>query len=163
MIGDRLDARMLARIAESPLTLTVVYPARSSPTASSPSAAPVSPLGPVRQQQTVVYDDPTSATRDPVTVSCLWYDRHQVGANTSYGEWRTNQIGWLTDADVLAVVAMDTILLDPDDPQGVSIFTGALRVEHLGRHYRVLDWTPIGRGFAVPKTCYVWMSGAKSQ
>lgn len=158
--GEFLNARLLGRIADSPLSLTVVYPpAGPVATGVAPVPLPVSPLTGPAPETTIVYADLTSDTVDPVTIPCLWYDRHSISAD----QFTINSIGWRSDADALAVVAISEAAEDAADPNGDTIFSAALRVEHLGHHYRVLDWEPVGRGFSVPVTYYVWLAGAKKQ
>lgn len=164
MRGDNIRRSVLARIRDSGLTLSVVYPpTRPAATGASPASAPLSPFtGPV-PTTVVVTTDPTPA-KPSVSLKCLWLDTYgSVVQAVNADRIRTLNVGWMEGATALARVAVDDAALDPTKPLGDTVFTGAERVEFSGSRFRVLNVQPVGASFYAPYTYYVWLIGAVKQ
>lgn len=162
--GDNLSLRLLARIDESDLELTVSYPPpRPAVVATSPGAAPQSPLTGARPTQ-VVFPTPATPAKPPVTMRCLWYDAtRSVNTAVSADRRVMSAVGWVAGADALAQVKVADAALDPADYLGKTAFSGAEAVTFGGHRYRVLGTQPVGAGHRRPTTYYVWLQGAEAQ
>ena len=159
--GDFLEGRLLARIKESSLSLSVHYPpARPAATGASPGAAPLSPLtGP--RPTTSVYPGPETPSKPSKTLKCLWYPSTDFLPHRL--RFTPNGTGWAANADAFAQVMVSEAALDPDDPFGDTVFTACERVEYQGHRYRVLAVQPVSAGHRQPATMYVWLVGAQKQ
>ena len=151
--GDNLVKRLLARIHESGLQLTVHYPeVRPVATGTTPSATgPVSPLtGPT--PSTTVFPTAVTPEKDPVTIDCLWLDSYVGVGGTAADAIITNRVGWVAGATALARVDIADAALEPDNYAGDTIFTAADHVEFQGRRYKVLAVEPVAASFRPPAT-----------
>lgn len=159
--GDILQARLLARITEGGLELTVHYPPdRPAATGTSPGTAPISPLtGPRPAQQ--VFPAATTPSKPALTVPCLWYPSVALLPRSMIVN--PASVGWMAEADGFAQVKVSDCALDPADPYGDTVFTAAEVVEHSGHRFRVLLVQPVSAGHRVPVTYYVWLAGAAKQ
>lgn len=159
--GDRLNEALARRIRDSVYEITVRYPPpRPADTDVAPADAPVSPLTGPAPVQTVFPAAPVT-TADPVTVRCLWLDSYvNAGSPTKIS---VNRVGWLASAQALARVLVSDTAVDPENPWGDTIFTGAEAVDFMTMRYRVLAIEPIGSSFAKPLTYHVWLTGAQKQ
>lgn len=162
----RLQARVKERILASTETLTVHYPAaRATVSGTAPvTTTPVSPL--LAPEATPVWLAPTEAepVKPSVTMSCLWLDSYQ-GLVSGLGDdrVRVSRMAWRTEAHAVARVLVEDAALDPLDPQGDTVFSGADYVEYRGHRYQVLAVDPIGASMAAPASYYVWLQGAARQ
>lgn len=154
---------LLARIAESEVQLSVHYaPARPPAAGSSPSATrPANPLtGTIAPPKAI--QPALEPAKPAVTMNCLWLDTASVGELTR-GATHQDEKGWLRGADALARVAISDAAVDPDQPNGATVFDDCEHVERDGRRFRVLKVEPVGPSFAAPCTYSVWLTGAVKQ
>lgn len=159
---DVIDAAVIARIQSSPLTITLVYAAASTvPTGAAPAAAPANPL--TGAQEAVVID-PAAATETTEDLACLWMDvatGAELSDRTNPEAIRFAQVGWVAEATALARVLVSEAALDTTNPYKGTKFDKAVRVEHFGQRYRVLQVVPFGSGSKLPVTYHVWLVGNK--
>jgi hypothetical protein len=165
--AENLKRRLLARIDDSALALTVHYaPARPSATPTGGTAtAPLNPLTGAPPTHTLVQGAAPAPAAPPVTMPCLWLDVAAArNATLDEDRVRMNMLaGWAATATAQARVAVRDAALDPDAPWGGTVFDGAAYVEAQGRRYRVLGVEPIGASFADAYTYAVWLQGATLQ
>jgi hypothetical protein len=157
--GDRIKARVTARIKESSHSLTLHYPPkRVGATGTGPMTRPANPLTGIVAAPSI---DPTTPDpeRDPVSMPCLWLDAITV-ALQGRNQWNHLLIGMVPGATAIARVLIEDAALDADAPEGGTEFERCSYVEHAGKRYRVLEVKPVGAGFYDPYTYYVWLVGA---
>lgn len=165
--GDRVAARLEARIAASEIELTVHQPpARAAspgaaPTGAAPAGRPASPLTGTLAPQAVTLPDEGPPVDAPVTMKCLWLDA--TSAATSRDQRTQTLVGLVQGATAVVRVRAADALVDPDAPEAGTVFDTCLYVESQGRRYRVLATEPVAASFYRPHTYAVWLSGAVKQ
>ncbi len=164
--AENLQRKLLKRIDESALTMTVHYaPARPSVTPLGGTAtAPLNPMTGTPPTRALVQPVPAAPDRPPVTMSCLWLDVAAARNATLTGDRIQASLGgWVELATAQARVAVRDAALDTDNPWGRTVFDGADYVEAQGRRYKVIGVEPIGASFAHPATYAVWLLGSNLQ
>jgi len=163
--GDLVRTRILKRIEDSPLTITVNYPpARTPVTGASPATAPSSPLTDDPETHAAIATAPTPG-KPAVTLRCIWVDGFgtSVGTDSKLFGLDIGATGWVAGADALARVSVVDAAVLATDPYGDTVFTDAEYVGFKTRRYRVLSVHPVGASFVEPYTYYVWLKGAAKQ
>lgn len=156
--------RMARRVAESPFSLTIHYPAkRATVVDTSPGAAPLRPLTGTRPAPKLVTPaEEPDPTLPSVTMPCLWLDATRISDLTGTAQ-RAKLQGWVAGAEVMATVLASDAAVVPELPEGDTKFDGADYVEKDGLRYLVLAVTPIGASFAPAHSYAVWLRGATKQ
>jgi len=160
--GQALGERIIARIRESPFSLTVHFPAqRQVATGSSPTSAPVSPL--TRPYTAQAITPPETPSRAPLDMPCLWYSGYD-GSSTAVrrGELTRGGFTWRQDADAMARVLSTDAELDPLQPYGESVFSRCTHVEFQGKQYKVVGVNPVTSGWKQATSLHVWFTGEVS-
>lgn len=156
---DYIDAAIIDRIDRSPLTLTIVFPpAAVIPVVASPSTAPVNPLTRPEPAPAVLTADPVGSPSD-LTMNCLWIDTAVLADTPGHEMIKLKQLGWVVEATALVRVKVKDAALDLTNPYAGNWFDKALRVEHSGNRYKVLQVIPMASGSKIPVTYHVWLGG----
>lgn len=161
-----VQRQVIRRITESPHQLTVHYPPLGPVVVGTgPTMGPLSPLTGPPPDPEVIPDEAPALSHAPVTLQCLWLDAYGnlVLAIQSEKIGLAGKLGWMAGANALARVLVREAALDPDDPWGDTVFTGAERVGFRGHDYHVMAVEPLSGSMGVPVTYYVWLRGATKQ
>jgi hypothetical protein len=111
----------------------------------------------------LVTTSPTTSAA-PVTLPCLWLDSFgNLVLSLQTERVKAGLSGWYASATAMARVLVSDAALDPDDPWGDTVFTGADYVEHSGHRYQVVAVDGLGASMGPPVTYYVWLRGAAKQ
>jgi hypothetical protein len=156
--GELLQARLRARVEQSPHRLIVVW----APAAPVVTSTPTNPFGP--QPTPSVIQTPPTPARPAVTLRCLWADGVAQGDLERAAERAMRrEVGWYTEATAVARVLVSEAAIDPANPWAGTIFDTAHHVEFRNQRFDVVQWTPVSAGDLTPITYAIWVRGAQQQ
>lgn len=159
-----INQKVKARIEQSGLTLTVVYPpVRPVASGASPGTLPVNPLTGPAPADGVFITDP-AGFQATVTLKCLWLDAltGREATDVVHTEVRNPlQAGWAAGATAMARVLVEEAALDATNPYAGTKLDAADHVEFRGARFRIMQITPVGASFGPPTTYHVWLVGER--
>lgn len=158
---SNLNSKLIKRIEDSGLTLSVVYPAaRQVVTGVAPGAAPINPL--TGSSTPTVFPAQAIPSKPAVTLKCLWYDLPS-GLSLATGDEKRDHIsiGVVEGATALARVLVKEAATDKAKPYGITVFSDAEEVNYQGLRFEIIQVTPMGSGRGLPVSYHCWLKGTK--